>query len=483
MTRCVVDKKLGRVGFPFIQLSALVMDALRLELLDRWCRTDWDVVLFVVQDKKEGLLSYIHQNCQWKKDIYYYQGSEFADMYYTEQNWVMMDEDDTVNTIMVEHFYRMHCKIMVGMTADPDPIDIHPSVEMDVVHIAGGQIVPNKCWKRKKDKTLPDIASIRTPYPSGVAYYDVGVEEFVGYAGASYLPSIENVRPSFFLPGTNIFFLCDDRQPASGQECKDRIYVIDRKLDEVKGLNRQRRNFRLKHMMGEDKVTDIPLAYTYEHAAQAATLQHTWKSMPGFGPDLTDCLTRERRRQDSNRLLWETIAQCLQPQWFGPGKARRMVIHPFYTIYLISGKDLMRIRTTLEHILQSTGGFKCMDWPTCRMVQYSVVIPDDMRLAEVIQPPREWLMANVSERSMFDGDHRKLAKGVKKFTNKQRKTYHRMLTRLSQLYPRDITLTKWDLLKELETKYGRLPPPRTMIVNRPNFKDWTIDYDHDNTHW
>ena len=265
-----------RVNHFFIIQS--VMDDLRLDLLERWCRSKWDVVLFVVQPKKDGLLSFIHENCDWHDDIYYYEGTEYADMFYTEKNWVMLDADDEINTTMVEHFYKMGCKLMVGMMVNPSPVDIHPSIAMDVVHVADGQIVQDECWKREKSDILPDIACIHTPYPYGVPFYDDGVTEFVGNAGAGYIATIDNIRPSFFLPGTNLFFVCDDRQPATGQECKDRIHVMDTVLDEVKALNRQRRHFRLKDMM-EDGNTDIPLAYTYEHLTHAATLQQKWESM------------------------------------------------------------------------------------------------------------------------------------------------------------------------------------------------------------
>ena len=414
------------------------MAALRKLILDRWVHSTYDVVVFVVRPLKDDLIFHLYETCEWRDNIYYFEGTGFADAFYTNKDWVILDMDDDVDAEMIEHFHHIGCRVLVGMTDDPSPLDVNPSIVMDVVRVEHGQMVDEKCWTRKNTHTLPDIALADTPHQCYAEVYDEGVTKFVDHTGVGYIPSVENIRPGFYPIGTNVFFICDDRKKRTDQERMDRLYVIDSVLDHMKALNRRYRHMRARDMPGDDRK-DIPLAYSNDTLVHAATVQPKWNSMPGLGPGLVKYMGRERRRQASNRLLWETIAQCISPEWMGPSKGRRLVIHPYYTIYLISVVDVVRVKDMLEEIFTSAGGFERTEWEALHMEQYTVVIPDNMRLSETIQPPREWLISHYSDRVLFEGDHRRLTTGMKRFTLKQKRTYLKMLTRLRRVYPSDIT--------------------------------------------
>ena len=148
--------------------------------------------------------------------------------------------------------------------------------------------------------------------------------------------------------------------------------MVDSVQDHVVLVNREYSDMRARDSPSVYRPESIPKSYTNLHIHHAASVNIKCFSM---SESLTAELKNERMRLDSDKILRAAISLSIDMKWLGNKPAERIYYEPYYSMYLMSVKDMTSVEAPLRPILTSIHDcFKVREWPELKMKLMTVVV-------------------------------------------------------------------------------------------------------------
>ena len=329
------------------------------------------------------------------------------------------------------------------------------------------------------------------PY-SDADFYDRDVEAAIGPFQADLCPTIEGVAPVFPELGQNTIFVCDDEEDRGDQVRANRLYFIDRRLDEKRAMNRSLQKRLVRDMKPScPERLKLPHHYTNQKLVQDVNRmkgKHLSKKLMNAREEDWDPRTRfqmqEYKRQLSNRLLWDALSWTILPGWLvEDGRMpMRMVVSPFFTLYIIPSRYMAATLEAIKTLLASVGEYKVKEWDTMYMTEITIVIPQDAWIAHTIEPSKEWIMAYPRDRDVFMNDfetYKRTTRGDAAIHRSQKETWRNMLLGLRDEAPMEMTAEQTGALQALLKEIGEKNTREMEVVSAYHQctrqqKEWTV---------